>query len=268
MSGFFFLSFLICKAKNSHEISLLENFGRLKKITVSGIEWKINVSEKHYQTTVLELLKSSINSLNLFPNLISLSINKQKHDIRNLFLNLTLKKHQFLDISNNLLKTNSFIKNLGESSRIEYLDFSKNLMTSLDQSLYNFQHLKILKILNLKFLALEELDAPMTPNIIEIHLNNTNIIKLKEAHSLLKRFKMIKKCFGDSFRVCCILWKFHGSQVICRPSSKVFSSCSNLLGTTITQILFRFSGLFATIANTINFIFSFLTTKDSTGIYR
>lgn len=247
---------------------LIDDFKTLKKIKLDGFSCKINISEKFYETTILELFNTSIDSLHFFPNIFTLIFKHQKKDIEYLFSNLTLKKLQFLDISNNFLKNISFLKALNKSKRIEYLDFSNNPLSSLDHLISNFKFLKILRISNLRLFSLIELDGYLTPLIEEIYLNNTNIAMKRKALSVFKNLDKIQKFFGDSFRICCILWKFYGEQVICRPSSNVFSSCSNIIGSRIAKILFWFSGLFATIGNILNFILSFLTIKDSTILYR
>lgn len=158
--------------------------------------------------------------------------------------------------------------NLKQSIFLEYLDVSRNPLKSLNKILNYFKLIKILKVSKLVLFSLQDFQTTFHPSISEIHLNSTKIIHLSRAHQILKKFKSIKTFFGDSFRLCCILWKFHGKKVFCKSSIDTFSSCSNILGSTVTQTVLWTFGVFGCIANILNFTFSFLTVKNSTKIYR
>lgn len=76
----------------------------------------------------------------------------------------------------------------------------------------------------------------------------------------------IKKVFSNNFDLCCIIWKYIESSIICEPITSVYRSCSDLLGKKLLKYVFWFYGIFGLIGNLFALTLS-VKLNDSTQSY-
>lgn len=135
-----------------------------------------------------------------FPNIVYLTItnsNLVNEDLKN---NIFASKLQYLDLSKNPITTLEFIRSFKLSHRI-YLNIS---FTSLNSFTF-LKYFKFIKVLDIKQLNLPLNTTKLLKNLI--YLNS------------------------DNFYICCTLWNFVNEKSFCQPSKTKLNSCSGLIQT-------------------------------------
>lgn len=251
---------LYCQSNISEKFIWLNGFDKnikMLKISQNGIYFNITKNQNQIlHITIIENNGNFSKAFRFFPNLVSVVLKSDNIDLKINFLkNLPLL--QFLDVSFNLIKDLKWVSGL-ESERLIYLDLSGNPLKSVNFELKSLTQLKILKILNCPILKFEKHFFISLVNLNKLFLNHTFDAKVVNIKSL-KTLENLKIVVSQSYKLCCIFWKFASGNIVCQPEYATFIDCLNLLSSLIVKILFWMFGCFGLILN----VFSLLTTYNA-----
>lgn len=259
---------MVCNSE-SQEIKMKINLiNGIKRLDMKGQKNQFFFTDTLFSVTHLTIKNNTvflIKNLVYFPNLVTLVMNENNLKFKSKYL-FSFMKLQYLDLSSNLIKSINHLNNF-KLSNLYYLDLSKNPFDVLDSKFFSsFNNLRFLKITHCSLLSINDFNLGIMKNLMEFHMNNTKYNSKQLDLSIIKS-KNLKIFFGNSFKTCCLIWKYISRQTVCFPSSSLYNTCSYLLKNTYIKFLFWFFGIFGTLAN-FSSLFPLFLEKNPIWPYR
>lgn len=197
-----------------------------------------------------------------FPNLITFIINNNNKQNDELFKNKQFNILQYIDLSNNPLEITPDFGSLG-TLRLTYIDISYTAINRLSSNNFNgLIYLEFLKIINCKIKIIEIDSFRDLINLKELHMNNTEL-NLYQIDRIAPKLQNIQKLFGIVFNLCCLIWNFHGTKIICTPSTNYFNTCSDMISSIFIEIVFWIIGICGFVGNLLSIGLISLTAGSS-----
>ena len=162
---------------------------------------------------------------------------------------------QYLDFSFNHLyeiKRNCFLLH----KNVQLLLLSNNKIANIDTQA--FAGLQSLLKLDLSFNSLKKFSTYMLMKI-KIYIFNISQNNFKEIYADIKVLE-IDMVSTDDYRICCVL---HESKTVCLRKPKWPQNCNLMLNTKVSEALSIVLGIMIFSFNSITFIFSLLSKRDS-----
>lgn len=248
-----FESEIYCELENHDYFHLdkLPKYGIIQRIELIKIKKNILKSYKSNNLIFLKLENCKIKDFSnhfFTPNLIYLNLTKNLlTSLTKIWKNETSNPNllQIFDISYNPLQNFSFI------SKFQYLHelyASNTKVNFLDKKSIGL--LKYLKILILKECFIKKIDKNLVSlkNVEKIDITKTTLpfAEINEFVSNLKKIEIFK---SEYFSICCNLWKNVKTIKICSPSTSIFKTCSDLIGSKILKVIIWIFGILSVFQN-------------------
>lgn len=242
-----------CSGSNGLDLGTLLN--EIKIVTLENVEIAKKYKNLKMNYKIIYMRINNMTSLGnrwifllYFSNIIFLDVSR--NDLYNLnpltdFVKIDILRN--LSLSDNPLETLQFdnkSRNFKkEFKRLESLNISNTRIKKLDKTLFKLcKNLKILIFMNNNLESIENNFFHNLKNIIEIHLNSTNLPKNLKPFSL-STSTPLRKFYSVEYRICCLLKNLKLTK--CTPKfQNSVNICSSFIYYKFMEILIWVSFIF------------------------
>lgn len=195
-------------------------------------------------------------------NLIYLHIVNASLTASNSIFSIKLKKLQYLNISHNLINSIDFL-NFYQCRHLYKFDISFTKINSfLIKHSKEIKNLKILKMINCKIDTISPQLFSKFQELNYLYLFGTKL-PTKVLTNIAKNLKKLKLVVGNSFAICCLIWKYLSSYINCQPSSAAFHTCSTLISSNFKRAIYWSFGIIGFIGNVTSLWLTLKSLKSS-----
>lgn len=239
----------ICQSKTLLKFFDVEKFSEKKLKFIEMNEIKI-LKNKFFSYQILHLKiinsrKISIKEHFFTPNLVYLNVTRNSLSSLANSLERNYALLQYLDISNNPIGEMAIISNF---FAVRFIDASYTNLKSINKKI--FGSLKYLTKLILKGCLFKTIGNNIfyLSDLREVDIRQT-ILPVKKISYFVKNLKKLVSFKSDYFSLCCNLLKNVETIKECSPSTSIFKTCTDLIGSIILRVIIWIFGIFTILQN-------------------